>query len=122
MGLQKPPGLVVRFRPALSKNAAANLAVVGQLAQPFLHGDPNVSTGAGRTVAVDQLEQGLSPLARGGEFAVETSKGFVYLRHLRLEVYGFDGGLQELDAGVSLLAAYHTLHHRCGIDSEYLGK
>src|SRR5580692_8775673 len=92
MGLQKPPGFVVRFRPALSKNAAANLAVVGQFAQPFLYGDANVSAGAGRTVAVDQLEQGLSPPARGGEFAVETSQSFLYLRHLRLEVYGFDGG------------------------------
>jgi hypothetical protein len=32
------------------------------------------------------------------------------------------GGLQELDPDVSLLAAYHTLHCRCGIDGEYLRK
>ena len=91
MGLQKLPGFVVGFRPALPKNAAPNLAVVGELAQPFLHGDANVSSGAGRAVAVDQLEQGFSPLSRGGEFAVETSEGFVHLWHIRFEVYGFDG-------------------------------
>jgi hypothetical protein len=33
------------------------------------------------------------------------------------------GGLQQLDPDVvSLLAAYHTLHCRCAIDGEYLGK
>src|ERR1700722_13516223 len=93
MGLQKPPGFFFRFRPALPKDAAANLAVVGQLPQSFLHGDADIAADAGRAVSVDQLEQEFSLLTCSRQLALETRQSFLHLRHIRLEVYGFDGNL-----------------------------
>src|ERR1700691_2288322 len=110
MGSQKPPGVFFRFRPALPEDAAANLAVVGQLPQSFLHGDADIAADAGRAVSVDQLEQQFSLLACSRQLAVETRQSFLHLRHIRLEVYDFDGNLSlvaDHNSGLLGTARFH---------------
>lgn len=95
LGLQQAPGLLIRFRPVLSKDAGANLAGFNQFAQTFLHRDADIATDAGRAVSVNQFEQ-LRVLSAGdGQFAVETHQGLVDLRHAGLEFDGFDERYSE---------------------------
>jgi len=56
-----------------------------------LHCDADIASGAGRAVAVDQLEQRWPLVASEGQFAVQALQGFVDLGPVRFEVDRLDG-------------------------------
>ena len=94
--LQQSPGRVIRLRPVLSENAAANLARLRQVVQTPLHRDADVSSRAGRSVTVDQFQERAFLLAGKGKFPFEALQGLVDLWHVGLEVDGFDGAPRDL--------------------------
>src|ERR1700756_2495985 len=59
--------------------------------QAPLHRNANVSACTRRSVSVDYLQQRIFLLARQGDLAVKTPQCLRHRRHIRLEVYGFNG-------------------------------
>jgi len=68
--LDEPPGSLVALRPVFPENAAGNLTCLDNFRQPFLHRDPDLSTFAMRSVAMNHLEDGLLLLARRRDLTV----------------------------------------------------
>jgi len=91
LALEQRPGLSVRGRPAFAEDAAANGALILQLAQAFLDSDSDIASDAAGTISVDQLDEGAALLAGGCKFALELRQGFINPRHTRFQVDGEDG-------------------------------
>ena len=91
MRLQEFPRLIVGPGPVFSEDADTNQAVLRKFVKSFLHGDPNVAAGAGRSIAVNHFYERESFLASEGEFALKPIEGFANYGQVGFEVDGLDG-------------------------------
>ena len=86
MGFQQDPGVGIGHGPVFPEDALADGALILELAKAFLDSDANVSASAGRSVAVDEFDDGVAVFTAGGEFAIEMGKSLMHKRHASFEI------------------------------------
>ena len=103
MSFEEGPAFSVGGRPIFPEDALADGALILELAKAFLDGDANVSASAGRSVAVDEFEDGVAVFTAGGEFAIEMGKSLMHKRHASFEIDHRNGGRRVATARHGLI-------------------